>query len=722
MEGFSVIRKWNGNSVPNSVSSASCVEVHIYCDASEKAIAAVAYLRTIDNSGNSKTGFVMGKSKLAPSSGHTIPRLELCSAVLAVELWDLVEEHLDVVPSSVCFYSDSKVTLGYINNRSRRFYTYVSNRVQRIHRSSTPQQWKYVPTHLNPADAATRSSSSDISVKQKAWLEGHAILKEQDLNPAPHEFLLVLPDTEVRPCALKTDVRPFSSIEPERFERFSNWNRLVRSISLLKHLCKHFHSPRQDSKVCKDWHSCNLYRDVDLQKESETFIIKQVQRIVFGTEISLLLQGKPIHPASAIISLTPFVDDQGVLRVGGRTVKAKHILGTNVTNPIILPKGHHVSILIIRHYHEAVRHQGRHITEGALRSAGLWVIGAKRTITSLIRNCVTCRKLRRNTEHQKMADIPSDRLTPGPPFTSVGVDTFGPWSVITRRTRGGVSNSKRWAILFSCLTTRAVHLEVVEEMSSSSFINALRRFVSLRGPVKLFRSDRGTNFVGAIDDLKIDSVNVEDKLVNKFLYDSGVKWVFNAPHASHMGGVWERMIGVARRILDSIFLECKDKPLTHETLVTFMAEVTAIMNSRPIAQISNDPESPLVLSPSMLLTGKVDILPVMSDPSDLRDMYRAQWKRVQLLADTFWRIWKRDYLHSLQTRRKWLVDQPNLKVGNVVLLRENGTHRNEWPLGIVDQTFTSDDGHVRKVSLRVHKDGKTVTYVRPINELVLLTE
>lgn len=109
-----------------------------------------------------------------------------------------------------------------------------------------------------------------------------------------------------------------------------------------------------------------------------------------------------------------------------------------------------------------------------------------------------------------MSDLPEDRVTPGPPFSSVGVDVFGPWNVVTRRTRGGMANSKRWAVLYTCLTTRAIHIEVIKELSTSAFINATRRFISIRGMVSEFRSDRGTNFVGATDLMKIDAVYVED--------------------------------------------------------------------------------------------------------------------------------------------------------------------------------------------------------------------
>lgn len=148
---------------------------------------------------------------------------------------------------------------------------------------------------------------------------------------------------------------------------------------------------------------------------------------------------------------------------------------------------------------------------------------------------------------QQMSDLPADRLQTDPPFSYVGMDTFGPWEVSTRRTRGGQANSKRWAILFTCLCTRALHIEVVEEMTSSSFINAFRRFVALRGPVKQLRSDCGTNFVGACREM---GITTERGRVQDYLKEQKCVWIFNPPHSSHMGGVWERMIGVARRILD----------------------------------------------------------------------------------------------------------------------------------------------------------------------------
>lgn len=234
-----------------------------------------------------------------------------------------------------------------------------------------------------------------------------------------------------------------------------------------------------------------------------------------------------------------------------------------------------------------------------------------------------------------MCDLPAERLQVDPPFSYVRMDMFGPWEVSARRTRGGHVN--RWAVLFTCLYTRAVHIEVVEEMSSSSFINTLRRFFSLCGPAKQLRSDCGTNFIGACKELGISSS--EEDGVQEFLQDQRCTWVFNPPHSSHMERVWEHMIGVARRILDGMLLQTSRVRLTHKVLTTLLAEVIAIMNARPLIPISSDPENPHILTPYMLLTQKS--VTHSSPDIDISggDMLEYQWKRVQLLADKFWYQW-----------------------------------------------------------------------------------
>ncbi|XP_029564276.1 uncharacterized protein LOC115159007 [Salmo trutta] len=386
-------------------------------------------------------------------------------------------------------------------------------------------------------------------------------------------------------------------------------------------------------------------------------------------------------------------------------------------HPLIIPQTHYVATLLVRHYHEQVAHQGHHFSDGAIRAAGFLIIGSKRLVSGIIHKCVTCRKIRGRLVDQKMADLPANRLTSEPPFTSVGLDVFGPWNVITRRTRGGSADFKRWAVLFTCMSTRAVHIELIKPMSTSSFINALRCFFSIRGPAKVLRSDRGTNFIGACRELGIDT---NDSELTKYLSDKGCTWIFNPPHSSHMGGSWERLIGVARRILDAMLFQTGSTRLTHEVLSTLMSEVMAIINARPLVSVSTDPDMPVILTPSMLLTQKTSTSSAPSGYFSMNDLHGKRWKQVQCLADTFWKRWRQEYLTTLQRRRKWTAEKPNVKVGDVVLLKDSQVHRNDWPVGLVVKTFTSNDKKVRKVELKIVKQGAAKVFLRPFSEIVVL--
>ncbi|XP_023265919.1 uncharacterized protein LOC111657824 [Seriola lalandi dorsalis] len=427
---------------------------------------------------------------------------------------------------------------------------------------------------------------------------------------------------------------------------------------------------------------------------------------------------RDLSSSSSLYKLHPLIDENGLLRVGGRLAESK--LSSHEANPLLIPGKHHIATLLIRHHHVAVKHQGRHFTEGAVRASGLWIVGAKRCISSIIYRCVTCRKLRGREEQQIMADLPAERLQTDPPFSYVGLDVFGPWEVIARRTKGGQANSKRWAVLFTCMSTRAVHIEVIETMSSSSFINALRRFFAIRGTAKQLRSDCGTNFVGAARELKLDPPKPGETSVDDYLLNQRCSWVFNPPHSSHMGGAWERMIRITRRILDSMLLQVSHSKLTHEVLITLMAEVTAIINARPLVPVSTDPEAPLILTPSTLLTQRFGSLSPSSGDFTKADMFKHQWKRVQVLADTFWARWQKEYLNMLQSRQRWQLRRPNMKEGDIVLLKDKQLKRNEWPTGVIVKALPSKDGVVRKVEVKITHNKTKKTFFRPISECILL--
>lgn len=261
------------------------------------------------------------------------------------------------------------------------------------------------------------------------------------------------------------------------------------------------------------------------------------------------------------------------------------------------------------------------------------------------------------------------------------------------------------------------HIEVLESMCTSSFINALRQFFAIRGPSKKLCSDRGTNFIGASRVLKI---NTTDPELTSYLDKQGCTWTFNAPHSSHMRGCWERLIGVALRILEGILLRSDTNHLTHKLLTTLMAEVMAILNARPLTPVSTDPDNPTILIPAIILIQKMTAVTAPPGDFDRKDLHQNQWKQVQCLAESFWKRWRQEYLVTLQKRHKWTDDKPSIQVDDVVLMKDSQAQRNDWPIGLVVKALPSKDNKVCKVEVKVVRQGITKTYIRPISELVFL--
>ncbi|XP_022110113.1 uncharacterized protein LOC110989793 [Acanthaster planci] len=444
-------------------------ELCVFSDASTKAIAAVAYLRTLDNDGLIEVGFILGKAKLAPRSQPTTPRLELCAAVLAVEIVELILNEIDLTPDAVNFYCDSKVVLRYIYNETKRFYVYVHNRVQRIRQSTQPDQWHYVPTEHNPADHASRALPAS-QLTSTSWFTGPTFLcKSTQIHENQIHFELVDPksDADIRPevksFITQAEVR---QLTPQRFEHFSTWNSLLRGIACLIHVARSFKKELgSETNKCAGWHQCSKPRTPDELAQAESIIIS-VQREVYPNEITALKKKGDVPGRSSLSELNPMLQEE-ITKVGGR----------------------------LRH---------AQLDRGAIRASSLWIVGGKRLISSVLHKCVTCKKLRGKTEEQQMADLPAERLSTLPPFSYVGLDVSRPWMVVMRRTRGGQANNKCWAILFTCMSTRAVHIKVIESMDASSCINALNRFFTIRRPAKQLRSDCGTNFIRASNELKLD--------------------------------------------------------------------------------------------------------------------------------------------------------------------------------------------------------------------------
>lgn len=274
-----------------------------------------------------------------------------------------------------------------------------------------------------------------------------------------------------------------------------------------------------------------------------------------------------------------------------------------------------------------------------------WIPSANSMVRQFLSRCVTCRKVKGKAQEQKMADLPEDRLLPDkPPFTNVGVDYFGPVDV-----KQGRCTVKRYGVLFTCLTTRAVHIEVAHTLDTDSCLNAVRCFVCRRGHVSIIRSDNGKNFVGAEHELREATEQWNQSRIKDALMQKGIQWVFNPPAGSHFGGVWEQQIRSVRKILRSVL---KEQTVNDECLGTVLCEVESILNDRPLTTSTDDLSDLEALAPNhLLLMKKQPILP--PGIFNIEDSYpRRRWKQVQYLADLFWKRWVREYLPLLQQRQK----------------------------------------------------------------------
>ena len=588
-------------------------ELHHFSDASTKGYFQCSYLRLQDDSGRIHCAFVAGKSRVTPLKPVTIPRLELQAAVTSVKISQQIRQELSLGDVQEFFWSDSKVVLAYIANESRRFHVFVANRVQLIQDSTSVNQWKYVETKLNPADDASRGLSPNALVTSK-WPTGPAFLWQKE-NEWPFDEK-VLPDpSQVLPC--DPEVRKVTALATmstkkelkitDRLEYFSDWFRARRAIALsLLYLQRLREQAFAKHKVSN---KKAMLQVQDLQ-EAENVIIKSVQCTAFPEELKSLKSSQHVKSLedrlaappeikfspkqSSLYKLDPFLDSQGILRVGGRLRNAS--LPFEVKFPVILPRRSHVTTLIIRYFHEKIKHQERGMTLNEIRGNGYWIVGGTSAFGSYIWSCVVCRKMCSAVVEQKMADLPEDRLKPAPPFTFCVVDYFGPFSV-----KEGRKEMKRYRVLFTCLASRAIHLETSTLLETDAFINALCRFTCRKGLICQLRSDQGTNFVGAKHELKAALAELDHEHIKTELLLGNCDWftfAMNVPSSSHMGGVWEWQIRTVRNVLSPL-LQNNGLRLENKSLRMFMCKVEAIINSRPLTvDLLNDPGSLSPLTPT----------------------------------------------------------------------------------------------------------------------------
>ena len=611
----------------------------------------------------------------------SLPRLELCAALLLAKLQSVVQQALKSKFSKIFFWSDSTVALHWIKTPPHLLKTFFSNRVAKIQSFTKAEDWRHVPTLDNPANSVSRGQMPQEFVQSTSWPPGPTwLVKSEDMWPSTTLLLKEIP--ELRAPATPQVSMNLTISKWSLLERYSELTKLKR---VLAYCLRFIHNIRCKSKR----NGALAVEEIDI---AMNLVIRLTQAKDFSKEIDCLKRGETVCRRSKLIALNPFLDD-GVIRVGGRLIHSA--FSSNQKHPILLPRSHHVTNLIIRSEHIRLKHAGTQATLYSVRER-FWPLDGRNTTRHVIRQCVPCFRAKPRDVNYVMGNLPANRLHLTRAFVNTGIDYCGPFFVKEKRfrNRGSV---KCYVSVFICLATKAVHFELVSDLTTEAFLAALKRFFSRRGKSSTLLSDNATNFVGASREIKeLHALLTDDEhneRVLKFLSNEGIKWSFIPPGAPHFGGLWEAAVKsfkhhFARTVGNTL--------LTFEQLETYVIEIEAILNSRPLTPLSSDPNDFRSLTPGHFLIGE----PLTSFPqADLRSLpcnRLSAWQQVQARTQHFWARWHKEYLNELTVRSKWKSGSSgSISVGSMVVLKEENLPPLRWNLGRVIETHPGADGIAR---------------------------
>ncbi|XP_033218431.1 uncharacterized protein LOC117173894 [Belonocnema kinseyi] len=441
------------------------------------------------------------------------------------------------------------------------------------------------------------------------------------------------------------------------YSRFSEYGTLIRSVAYLLRW-------KMKGKNAIETPTANgsrrgiRYLSPDEIANAEILILLLIQRESFSPEIKLLKSNKKQNSKNSTSSfrsqtkfdeLNPFLDDNGLIRVGGRLKKFDLLF--NQKYPILLPSNHHVSDLIIRDAHDRNLHGGIQSTLYTVRER-FWILNGRNQIRHVIHRCVPCIRQKPKFPHAKMADLPKSRVTPGFAFSEVGVDFFGP-ILIKEKKEKNRSFLKVYGSVFVCMATKAVHIEVASGLSVEDFLACFRRFISIRGKPQKVYSNNGTNFVGANSELRkiydLHETKEFQESIQNYAVSERIKWDFNPPLSPHFGGLWEAAVKSFKHHLNRVI---QGQKLTYEQLDTLLKEIAAVLNSRPLYAVSSDPNDPLANTPMHILTGRPFNFLLEQNFSLIPDNRLTTYQLISKARQDFWDKWHKEYLRELQVRQK----------------------------------------------------------------------
>lgn len=707
LEYVSLLPNLENLSIPRYFDNNNKVTLHGFADASSVAYGAAIYAQCNISNVTSSVHLLCSKSRVAPVKPVTIPRLELCAALLLSHLMERVISALKLRDYDIVLWSDSTIVLAWLKKPPHELKPFVANRVATIQELTKNSQWNHVSSSENPADLLSRGLMPDQIQTQDLWWHGPSFLRDSAARTetCDLEHATILSDFT---CELKqqknTNLTSVVNNDVISYLVFSN-NHYLKLIRILSFVYRFLNNCRRSlpSRV-------GPIARGELEF-AETKILHYVQRKEFSNEFNSLKEGKPLTGKSSLRSLNPFIDDKGILRVGGRLQNAE--VNWNKKHQIILPGKNRVTYLILECFHKRYLHVGPQALLFHARQK-FWPVGGRNLTRKIVHNCVTCVKNKPVILEQLMGQPPPERVNISPPFSNSGVDFAGPFFVRNRNQRKGPLH-RIYVAIFVCMATKAIHIEMVTDLTSESFIATLKRFFARRGKCSTLFSDNATNFVGAYSELKRlhNLLRHPDEIVGRFLSADGIVWKFIPPRAPNFGGLWEAGVKSFKHHFKRVVGNAN---LNYDEFLSVITEIEGILNSRPLTPISSDINDFEALTPGHFLIGRaINTIPE-PDITDTSYNRLSRWKRVERMIQLVWKKWSLDYLSHFQQRHKWQFLKDNIKPGMMVILREDGLPKCKWILGRISEVIYGRDGCIRVVNVRTQHG----LLKRPISKVCIL--
>ncbi|KAL0818992.1 hypothetical protein ABMA28_008279 [Loxostege sticticalis] len=687
-------------------------EVHAFSDASERAYGVCIYIRSIDSFGAVTVKLLTSKNRVAPIKPLSTPRLELSAALLAARLCTKVLASLTIPISNCRFWCDSTIVLGWLKTPPSELKSFVRNRVHEIQESTEGHTWSYVPSADNPADLVSRGLKADLISSSSLWWSGPTfLLRDQTHWPKKPNERHDLPElisssvarnnqsnANVVSCFVDLD----SSVDDVVscfINKKSNFKSLQRSMAYLLRFI--YNCRNKNNKIIG-------HLSVEELQNSLNLIIRKSQVEMFPDEYAILKSQKSLPNKNRLLSLSPFLDSNDIIRVGGRLNNSPY--NYDVKHPILLCSKHHLTIILFDNFHKKYLHAGPQLLLANIRQT-FWPLGGRNLSKKCVNKCVRCCRYKAKTVQPIMGQLPSSRTELEFPFLHCSVDYAGPVLIADRKGRG-CKLLKSFLAIFICNSVKALHIELVTALSSEAYLAALNRFVSRRGKPQSITSDNGSNFVGTYNELSTFLLQSD---LEGAVAQEGIEFKFVPAYTPHFNGLAESAVRSTKyhlkRLLDTTHL-------TYEEMVTCLTQVEAILNSRPLTQLSSDPLDLSPLTPAHFLIGR----PLVSIPHpqimDDNITRLDRFKRIEHFKQHFWHRFALEYVSQLQQKSKWQTGKKELKLGSLVIVKDNTLPPLLWSLGRVVNVYPGSDGIVRVAELKT----KRGTIRRAFNNICPLPE